>query len=117
MNLRDEDGVATVLACCVLVAIVLMTGAMVHVGAAVVARHTAQSAADLAALSGAGAVDGGSEAACAASGEIATRMRTMLESCEVDGWDVVVEIRTPVALSAFGIGDAHAYARAGPVEQ
>jgi hypothetical protein len=42
-------------------------------------------------------------------------MRTVLAECEVQGWDVVVEIRAPVLLSGFGIGDAQAYARAGPI--
>ncbi|MFU9026802.1 TadE family type IV pilus minor pilin [Rhodococcus erythropolis] len=40
---------------------------------------------------------------------------TVLAECEVQGWDVVVEIRAPVLLSGFGIGDAQAYARAGPI--
>ncbi len=117
MNLRDDEGVATVLACCVLAAIVMVTGGMLHVGSAVVARHTAQSAADLSALGGAGALDGGDESACEMSAVIAERMRTVLAECEVQGgWDVLVEIRAPVLLSGFGIGgDAQAYARAGPV--
>lgn len=114
MNLRDDEGVATVLACCVLAAIVMVTGGMLHVGSAV-ARHTAQSAADLSALGGAGALDGGEASACAKSAAIAERMRTVLAECEVQGWDVVVEIRAPVLLSGFGIGDARASARAGPV--
>lgn len=115
MNLRDDEGVATVLACCVLAAIVMVTGGMLHVGSAVVARHTAQSAADFSALGGAGALDGGDESACEMSAVIAERMRTVLAECEVQGWDVLVEIRAPVLLSGFGIGDAQAYARAGPV--
>jgi secretion/DNA translocation related TadE-like protein len=115
VNLRDDEGVATVLACCVLAAIVMVTGGMLHVGSAVVARHTAQSAADLSALGGAGALGGGEASACAKSAAIAERMRTVLAECEVQGWDVVVEVRAPVLLSGFGIGDAQAYARAGPV--
>ena len=115
MNLRDDEGVAKVLACCVLAAIVMVTVGMLHVGSAVVARHTAQSAADLSALGGAGALDGGEASACAKSAAIAERMRAVLAECEVQGWDVVVEIRAPVLLSGFGIGDAQAYARAGPI--
>ena len=60
-------------------------------------------------------LDGGDESACEMSAVIAERMRTVLEECDVQGWDVVVEIRAPVLLSGFGIGDAQAYARAGPV--
>ncbi|XGU18874.1 Rv3654c family TadE-like protein [Rhodococcus sp. 3Y1] len=85
MNLRDDEGVATVLACCVLAAIVMVTGGMLHVGSAVVARHTAQSAADLSALGGAGALDGGDESACEMSAVIAERMRTVLAECECRG--------------------------------
>lgn len=32
MNLRDDEGVATVLACCVLAAIVMVTGGMLYAG-------------------------------------------------------------------------------------
>lgn len=114
--LRGDDGIATVFSCIVLAAIVAATGGLLHVGSAVTARHTAQSSADLSALAGAGALEGGSDAACAKATELALRMRTVLAECVVEDWDVIILVRAPVLLSRFGIGDAEAAARAGPAE-
>lgn len=116
MTLRADDGIATVFSCIALAGIVAVTGGLLHVGSAVTARHTAQSSADLSALAGAGALERGAEAGCAAATDVATRMRTVLAECTVEDWDVIVQVRAPVLLSRFGIGDAQASARAGPVD-
>ena len=106
---RDESGGATVLACFTLAALVVVTAALVHVGGVVVSRHRAQSAADLAALAAAYALDGGGESACAAASSIADR--------SVDGWQVVVATTVSAAGSGvLPIGPARAVARAGPLE-
>lgn len=84
---------------------------LAHIGAAVVARHRAQSAADLAALAGATALRDGFSA-CDAGGELATRNGGVLAECrEEGGGDVYIEVEVPV-LSA----SATARARAGPWE-
>ncbi len=94
-----------------MVAVLLsVTGAGAYVGSAVVARHRAQAAADLAALAGAARLPAGAAAACARATAVAREMRVDDARCEVDALDVVVAVRVAVA---FG-GAARAAARAGP---
>lgn len=97
----------------VLMAITVGAG---YLGAAVVARHRAQSAADLAALAAAGRLADGVEVACGRAVMVATAMRATVAGCDVHGLDVVVAVTVPVDLGRFGGGSAHAVARAGPVE-
>lgn len=115
-GISDDRGAATVLACCALAALVVVTAMLVHVSSAVAVRHRAQSAADLAALAAAVGLDRGTDAACDAAREVAGRMRTEVVSCEVDDWDVEVAVTAPVILSVPGVRDARAVARAGPAE-
>jgi secretion/DNA translocation related TadE-like protein len=115
-GLSDDRGAATVLACCALAALVVVTAMLVHIGSAVSVRHRAQSAADLAALAAAVGLDRGTAAACAAAQEVAGRMHTRLVSCTVENWDVEVTVTAPVLPSSLGVRDARAVARAGPAE-
>jgi secretion/DNA translocation related TadE-like protein len=84
-------------------------------GAAVVARHRAQAAADLAALAAAARVPAGASAACAAGAAVAGAMRATLDGCRVEELDVVVGVVVTVDLGRWGVGSARARARAGPV--
>lgn len=84
----------------------------VWIGAAVVARHRAQTAADLAALAAAGRLSAGPEAACREALALAVAMRVTLADCTVDGLDVVV--MTSVRLGGWVDEPARAAARAGP---
>jgi secretion/DNA translocation related TadE-like protein len=94
-----------------MVAVLLcVTGAGAYLGSAVVARHRAQAAADLAALAAAARLPSGAAAACARATLVAREMRVNDSECGVDGLDVVITVRVPVA---FG-GAARAAARAGP---
>lgn len=93
------------------VVLLTATGAGVYLGSAVVARHRAQAAADLAALAAAARLSSGADTACAGAAVVARRMRVDDIGCVVDGLDVVVTARVAVA---FG-GVAKAGARAGPV--
>lgn len=86
-----------------------------YLGAAVVARHRAQAAADLAALAAAGAIGAGADAACAQAAAIAAVMHSTVADCRVDGLDVVLDVRAVVNLGRWGVGPARAAARAGPV--
>lgn len=96
-----------------MVAILLsITGGGFLLGAAVIARHWAQAAADLAALAGAGNVPAGPETACAAAQRLAGRMRVGEIDCAVDGLDVLVTVA--VSLPGRRLGPARATARAGP---
>ncbi len=95
-------------------ALLSITGGGVYVGSAVVARHRAQAAADLAALAAAARLAAGPEPACAQAEAVARKMRVNTTGCTVDDLDVVVTIEVPLGVG--GWGTAHAAARAGPTE-
>ncbi|BBY06010.1 Rv3654c family TadE-like protein [Mycobacterium noviomagense] len=109
---RAEDGAATVLAAAMVAVLLCVTGGGVYLGSAVVARHRAQAAADLAALSAAARVPAGVEAACARASLLVRRMRADQIDCWVQGLDVVVTVEVAVGK----VGRATAAARAGPVD-
>jgi secretion/DNA translocation related TadE-like protein len=85
------------------------------VGAAHVARHRAQAAADLGALAGAVHAIEGQPAACARAAEIVTANGARLTSCELAGLDLTVTVAVaPPPVTGLG-RPAVATARAGPV--
>ena len=84
------------------------------VGSAVIARHGAQAAADLAALAAAGSLGAGPQAACASASSVAAGVQARVSACTVDALDVVVTVDVPVRLGRLGIEVARATARAGP---
>ncbi|MFE4973209.1 Rv3654c family TadE-like protein [Kitasatospora sp. NPDC056651] len=94
-------------------------GATVVVRSVVAARHRAESAADLAALAGAGRMlldlDGG----CARAAGLAAAQGAGLVSCTVDRSADAVEVVAEVAVrglpARLPVGPARARARAGPV--
>jgi secretion/DNA translocation related TadE-like protein len=79
-------------------------------GAVVVARHRAQSAADLAALAAAARLPAGIPTACALADEVVRAMRAGRVDCVVDDLDVVVTVDAAVGRW----GTPRAAARAGP---
>ncbi|MCX5043171.1 pilus assembly protein TadG-related protein [Aldersonia sp. NBC_00410] len=109
-----ERGAATVFGSFAILGLLAVVLLLVHVGSVVAARHAAQSAADLAALAAAGALERGNGSACAAAQRIAAAQRARVSDCSVEQWDVVVAVVVPVALGSFGRRDARAVARAGP---
>lgn len=99
-----------------LIAAILTVAAVGVVGAAfVVARHRAQSAADLAALAAATRVPAGAGAACLQARAVVTAMRATLRDCAIDGLDVTVTVAIGTGLNLGG--DARAVARAGPTDR
>ncbi len=78
-----------------------------YVASAVIARHRAQAAADLAALAGAARLSAGADAACRQATAIADGMKVGVADCVVDGLDVLVTVNA---------GSARAAARAGPAD-
>ena len=86
----------------------------VWVGAAVLARHRAQAAADLAALAAAARLPAGPESACREAGALAAAMRATLRGCDIAHLDVVVTVAVDTGLRIGG--EAWAAARAGPTE-
>lgn len=113
---RDERGSGTVIGAFVVAALAGLVVLIVYVGAAVSARHQAQSAADLAALAAAQSLVMGEADPCREAELIAGRMEVVVASCAPDGDDVVVSVTVGVDLGPMGSREAQASARAGPVE-
>ncbi|MEU6643293.1 Rv3654c family TadE-like protein [Saccharomonospora sp. NPDC046836] len=113
---EPDAGSATVWAAGAVIALLGLAGVLWLLGGAVVTRHRAASAADLAALAAAGNADHGTAAACARADEVVERMGARLRECRFERWDalVIVEAAGPGLLARFG--PAIARARAGPVE-
>ncbi len=113
----DERGAATVFAVALIAVLIgLMTGAAA-VGAAVIGRHRAQSAADLAALAAAGALVSGPGQSCSRAADVAEAMGSRVGQCSVRQLDVVVDVEVPVRFGRWNLGVAHGQARAGPGER
>ncbi len=111
-----ESGVATVFGCLALIALLAVTAMFVQVGAVVVARHRAQSVADLGALAVAGALTSGVAAGCA-EGEALVRSAGMrIRACAVAEWDATVIVEGDVPIGLLSARTVRAVARAGPVE-
>lgn len=110
----DDRGVATVWAAVAIAVLVSMVVFGLHLGEALVARHHAESAADLAALAAGAYVRAGEKYACVQARRVTDRMRVDLVSCRARGWDVLVDVaaRPPGWLGTLGA--ATAQARAGP---
>ncbi len=98
------------------VVLLCVTAAGAYLGSAVVARHRAQAAADLAALAAASRLPSGAAAACARAASVARAMRVDDARCEVDDLDVIVTVVVAVRMGVARRGAARAAARAGPVD-
>lgn len=111
---EGDRGVATIWAAVVIAVLAGMAVFGLHLGEALVARHHAESAADLAALAAAGYVLPGEQYACSQARRVTDRMRVDLVSCRIQGWDALVDVtaRPPGLVGHLGV--AAAQARAGP---
>ncbi|MBB3083445.1 Rv3654c family TadE-like protein [Geodermatophilus sabuli] len=116
--LTGERGSATVWVVALAGALAAIGVAAVLVGSAVVGRHRATGAADLAALAAAEHAVRGRADPCAAAARVADANGARLTGCGVDGAAVVeVAVVVPVRLGPLGVREAAARARAGPVAQ
>lgn len=111
-----DRGAATVWTAGVVAALAILTVWLLWFASAVVTRHRAESAADLAALAAATKAVAGERAACDEARWVAGRMGVELRSCRLSGWDALVEVvaAPPGVLSR--LRPAVARARAGLVE-
>lgn len=110
-----ERGSGSVWVAAVAGVLAVVGGATVLVGAAAVARHRAESAADLAALAAARSAVIGDPAACAVAARVAGRNGARITGCRVlTGAVVEVTVSVPVRLGGLGRREAIARARAGP---
>jgi len=107
----DDRGSASLWLLGVALAVLLLAGTVAMAGGLLVARHRAQSAADLGALAGAVRAVQGPGVACPAAERIVRANGGQLVACEVDGLDVVITVRVN---GPAGWGSVDASARAGP---
>ena len=107
----DERGSAAVSGVVAMLLLIVVTITGAQIGAAVVVRHRVTGAADLAALAAATSLPDGDESACEQARRVAEANRADLESCSVNGWEVVVVVS---AITPFG--PVSARSRAGPAE-
>lgn len=105
---------ATIVAAFVTAALISVTVGCLWASAAVLSRHRAQAAADLAALAAARRLAAGPQAACGEAAAVAAAMGATVHRCTVERLDVVVTAGLPIG-GPFG-GEARAAARAGPVD-
>ncbi|ORA63226.1 hypothetical protein BST23_18875 [Mycolicibacterium elephantis] len=113
---RGDRGSATLVAFAAMAVLLTLTVGAVYVGAAVIGRHRAQAAADLAAVAAATFLVDGSAAACTRATEVAMAMHARVSRCAVEDLDVVVAVDVDVAVGRLAVGPARAVARAGPVD-
>lgn len=110
--MSSDRGSATVLAAVQCLALLFLFSAVVHIGAAVLARHRVEGAADLAALAAAAHID---QEPCEYARRVATSMGTGLDEC----WTGDLEARVWVSMPLSGpLGEwkkASARAHSGPV--
>lgn len=109
-----DDGFATVLAAAVIAVTVVLLGLGVGLGGAILARHRAESAADLAALAGASEAVSGTETACGRADDVARTNGAVLTSCVWRGWVVAVVVSRPCHCLPSVAGSAVGRAQAGP---
>jgi secretion/DNA translocation related TadE-like protein len=111
----SDRGGGTVLALGLSALVVLSATVGVVRGLAVLARHRAVAAADLAALAGAVAVLDGPAVACAEADRVALANGGHLSRCVVAGEVVEVQVARALPLGRLGRWTAVGRARAGPV--
>ena len=112
---RDRGSV-TVLVVAFIAALWLAVTAAAAYGGAVLGRHRAGTAADLAAFAAAVHVLDGESRACSVASQVAMRNGGVLTSCRIGGEDVEVKVSRSVEIAGVGLRTAAARARAGPVE-
>ncbi|WP_353952616.1 Rv3654c family TadE-like protein [Knoellia sp. S7-12] len=115
---QRERGSGTVLVVAAIGVLLVLVTAGLHLGAAATAAHRARSAADLAALAGASAIQQGGVDACARASAVAGRNQAQVLECSLGvGESVSVRVSTAVSGRWPGVPDrAIASARAGPAD-
>lgn len=116
MKRTEDDGTATVWVLAAGLLGLSVAIAFATAGGAMVARHRAESAADLAAIAGAIVARQGPDVACGRASLISSANGATLVACELDGLDVTVHVEVAPAGAAALAGVARGAARAGPAE-
>ncbi|VVJ22885.1 Uncharacterised protein [Amycolatopsis camponoti] len=110
---RQDSGVATIWTAMAVAALAGVAVLGCWLGAAVLARHRAESAADLGALAAASHAADGPVRACERARWVADRMAVSLLTCRWQRLDAFVEVQAP-SLGFAGLPGPSARARAGP---
>lgn len=110
---RDDRGSVVILAIAAAALIGSFLAAALVAGVGMVARHRAQSAADLAALGGAHAALGGSDG-CAAAARVAAANAAQVIGCRLDGPVIELTVRIGSPRFAAFFPPVTGRARAGP---
>ncbi|WP_433870994.1 Rv3654c family TadE-like protein [Saccharopolyspora sp. CA-218241] len=113
--MSGDQGAATALSAGLCLALVVVGWFALHWCGALLVRHRAAGAADLAALAAAAHAPHGSAIACGRAGEVARGMGTAVVSCTITGSHARVEVRAPPPPGLPGAAVVTARARAGPV--
>ena len=108
-----DSGVATVWAASAVAVLTVVLVACLHLGAALLARHRAESAADLAALAAAREAVRGEAPACLRAAQIATATGGEVVRCRLVGWTALVEVRVSGPFALPGLTTASGRAAAG----
>jgi secretion/DNA translocation related TadE-like protein len=111
-----DSGVATIWTAMAVAALAGVAVLGCWLGAAVLARHRAESAADLGALAAASHASEGPAQACERARWVADRMGVALLACRWQRLDAFVEVQAP-APGLGGMSALSARARAGPTGQ
>ena len=112
---QTDVGAASVLVLAVLMVALVLVGAVGGLSGAVLARHRAAAAADLAALAGADVLTGRAPGgACAVAAGVAAANGAWLGSCAADGADLLVSVLVLPPAPLAALGPATGRARAGP---
>ncbi|MGP4018307.1 Rv3654c family TadE-like protein [Saccharopolyspora sp. 5N708] len=112
--MTGDRGAATVLAAVLSMTLLVLLWIVVQLGAATIARHRAEGAADLAALAAAAHAPQGRQLACEQANRVASGMRAVVAECWLAGWDARVVVRVDLPEFVLGGQKASARARAGP---
>jgi len=112
----SEDGAGSVLAVAMLGVLVTVTLAAGGVVGVIASHRVAQTAADLAALAGAAALQEGGNA-CQQAALVARRNHARVRECRVQQWNVAIVVVANTARLPGGVLDLEARGRAGPVVQ
>lgn len=110
-----DRGNATVLTAIGGAAMLALLIIALQVGSAVIIRHRAEAAADLAALAGAAQLLFGQDSACGQAGSIAAANGGRLDACELLGQDLRVVVSVQARVGPIG-SSAQGRARAGPIQ-
>lgn len=114
--MNGDRGAATALSAILALALLAVLVLVLQIGAATIARHRAEGAADLAALAAAAHAPSGVGPACERAAQVVDGMRASVVECLLVGWNARVTVEADLPAIVLLGGKASARAHAGPIE-